>query len=70
MIKEIIEKLKDKISLAKGNKKVYDKDVAIFLNISYNTLAMHKSRNSTPFKFIIKACLKNNIDLNYIFKEK
>ncbi|MFK5974881.1 MAG: LexA family transcriptional regulator [Sulfurovum sp.] len=69
---EIIEKLKDIISseaTSKGNisKKIFDKDVAVVLNIPQSTFATMKKRNSIPFEEILEFCAKKKISLNWLF---
>ena len=43
---EIIEKLKDILSVELDNKRVFDKDVAIALNLSKESLSHMKNKNS------------------------
>lgn len=66
-IKEIIEKIKDIISLKITNKKVFDKDVADALCISQMNFATMKNRNSIPYKEILLFSLKHKIDTNWLF---
>ena len=66
-VDEIIEKIKDIISLQKGNSKVFDKDVAFALGMSCNKLATSKSRNSIPFEEILEFSLRYRVDVNWLF---
>ena len=64
---KIIEKIKDIISTAKGDKKVFDKDVACVLEINVNHLAILKKRNKIPLEEILNFALKYRIDANWLF---
>lgn len=66
-LSDIIEKLKDVISESKQNKKVFDKDVAIALNIPQATFATMKKRNSIPYKEILEFCALKKISVNWLF---
>ena len=66
--KALIDKLK--LYLADGKKrKVYDKDVAIALDISPARFATIKRRNSTPYESLILFCKKEKLCSNDIFFE-
>ncbi len=57
-----------KVYLADGKKiKVYDKDVAIALDISPARFATIKRRNSTPYACLIQFCKKENLCSNELF---
>lgn len=62
-----IEKLKDILSQEHGNKKVYDKDVAVALGITPETFRKQKSRNSIPYLEIMQFLAKRNISINWFF---
>jgi len=64
---EIIEKLKDVISESTIGKKVFDKDVAIALNIPQATFATMKKRNSIPYEEILEFCALKKISVNWLF---
>ncbi len=66
-LSEIIEKLKDIISQENIAKKVFDKDVAIALNIPQATFATMKKRNSIPYQEILEFCAMKKISLNWLF---
>jgi len=53
---DIIEKLKDVLSKQQCNGKVFDKDVAIALDISQANFATMKTRNKIPFSSILDFC--------------
>lgn len=64
---EIIEKLKDVISENTVGKKVFDKDVAVALNIPQATFATMKKRNSIPYEEILEFCALKKISVNWLF---
>ena len=65
-IHEIIEKLKDILSSEIENKRVFDKDVAIALGISKESLSIAKRKNNVPFEQIAKFCAKRKISINWV----
>ena len=64
---EIIEKLKDVLSESKVGTKVFDKDVAVALNIPQATFATMKKRNSIPYEEILEFCALKKISVNWLF---
>ena len=64
---EVIEKLKDVLSESKIGTKVFDKDVAVALNIPQATFATMKKRNSIPYKEILEFCAIKKISVNWLF---
>ncbi|MEA1953159.1 MAG: S24 family peptidase [Campylobacterota bacterium] len=67
VLSEIIEKLKDVISEHTIGKKVFDKDVAMALNIPQATFATMKQRGSIPYKEILEFCAIKKISVNWLF---
>lgn len=65
-LQEILGRVKDIISQNLGNRKVFDKDVALALNINQVTFATMKSRNKIPYKEILEFCAKRKISINWI----
>ena len=66
--KEIIEKLKDIISQELNNKKIFDKDIALVLEIDYDNFRKQKTRNSSiPYPQIMSFLAKRNISINWFF---
>ncbi len=65
-IKEIIEKLKDILSLELQTKKVFEKDVAQALNLSKESLSILKKKNGIPYEAIAKFCAKRKISINWV----
>ena len=61
---EILEKIKDILSQELGNKKIFDKDISIALNINYNNFRKQKARNSIPYYEIMSFLAKRNISIN------
>jgi hypothetical protein len=62
---EVIEyKLKELLKI--------EKDYQLVHAMGYSAIAYasRKNRESIPFYAIIKLCNKNNLDLNYVFKER
>jgi hypothetical protein len=66
-IGEIIEKIKDIISIQTGNKKVFDKNVAYVLGLSQEKLAINKLRNKIPFEEVLEFALRYRVDANWLF---
>lgn len=65
-LSEIIEKIKDVISVNKQNK-IFDKDVANILGIPQTTFATMKKRNSIPYKELLEFCATKKISANWLF---
>lgn len=65
-INEILDKIKDILSVEIGERKVFDKDVASALNINQISLATMKSRNKIPYKEILEFCAKKKISINWL----
>lgn len=60
---EVIERIKDILSTKVGNKKVFDKDVAEFIGVTWQTLASTKRRNYPTFhRVILKMCARTGLD--------
>ncbi len=66
-INETIEKLKDILSQELEDKKVFDKDVAIALELNYNNFRKAKARDSIPYYEIMCFLAKRNISINWFF---
>ncbi len=64
---EVIDKLKDVLSESTIGKKVFDKDVAVALNIPQTTFATMKKRNSIPYEEILEFCALKKISVNWLF---
>jgi hypothetical protein len=65
---ELIEKLKNILSQELGNKKIFDKDIAIALEIDYDKFRKQKSRNGLiPYYEIMSFLAKRNISINWFF---
>ena len=64
---DIIEKLKDVLAESTIGKKVFDKDVAVALNIPQATFATMKKRNSIPYEEILEFCALKKISVNWLF---
>lgn len=67
--KDMIELIKDSISIELGDRKVFDKDVAEALCITQMNLATCKSRSKIPFEKIVEFASKKQLDLNYLLLE-
>jgi phage repressor protein C with HTH and peptisase S24 domain len=63
-ISEIIEKLKSALGV-KG-----DVDVARALEVDPRLLGVWKGRNTIPYDRIISLCIRNHIDLEWVFSEE
>jgi len=64
---EIIVKLKEILIEEKGQKKIFDKDVAQELRIPQATFATMKKRNSIPYREILEFCALRKISVNWLF---
>lgn len=69
-INEIIEKLKDILSSEHPNRKIYDKDVAVALGMSKESLSHLKKKNGVPYEHIAKFCAKRKISINWVLFEQ
>ena len=65
-INEIIDKIKDILSYELDNKRVFDKDVALALNLSKQSLSILKKKNSIPYEEIAKFCAIRKISINWV----
>lgn len=63
---EVVERIKDVISLDVGEKYVTDKDVAFSLQISVAKLATCKRRNSLPVDDIVYFCIKRRVSITWV----
>jgi phage repressor protein C with HTH and peptisase S24 domain len=66
-LKEILPKIKDIISKEIGNQKVFDKDVALALDINRPTFTTMKNRGKIPYEEILNFCAKRKISINWLF---
>lgn len=60
--KEMVERLKDTISIPLGERKVFDRHVAWVLGVTQENLATMKKRNSPPLKEILLFCNRCGLD--------
>ncbi len=67
VLSDVIDKLKDVIAESTIGKKVFDKDVAVALNIPQTTFATMKKRNSIPYEEILEFCALKKISVNWLF---
>jgi len=65
-VEEIISKLKTIISTDEQNSKVFDKDVARYLELSQANFATMKSRGKIPYTNILNFCAKRKISINWL----
>lgn len=65
-IHEIIDKLKDILSLEYPNRKIFDKDVASALGMSKESFSHLKKKNGIPYEQIAKFCAKRKISINWV----
>jgi len=63
---DIVEEIKDIISVDYKGKKVFDKDVADLLGISQMNFATMKKRNKIPFRELLDFCAKRSIAINWL----
>ncbi len=62
----IVERLKDIISVGLGSKRVFDKDVAVALGVEPINFATMKKRNKIPFRELSEFCARQKISLNWL----
>ncbi|NOQ30016.1 MAG: hypothetical protein GQ570_02710 [Helicobacteraceae bacterium] len=60
--REMVERLKDIVSTHWLDEKVYDKDVAVLLNIEHSNLATKIKRDRPPLKEILLFCDRCGLD--------
>jgi SOS-response transcriptional repressor LexA len=63
---EVIARLKDILSTERGEKRMYDKDVAEVLGIDPAYFAVLKKRNRLPLEAIITFCAERAISINWL----
>jgi phage repressor protein C with HTH and peptisase S24 domain len=69
-LKDLLPKIKDIISKELGNRKVYDKDVAVALNINQPTFTTMKNRGKIPYQEILDFCATRKISINWLFYDQ
>jgi phage repressor protein C with HTH and peptisase S24 domain len=69
-LKDLLPKIKDIISKELGDRKVYDKDVAIALNINQPTFTTMKNRGKIPYQEILDFCATRKISINWLFYDQ
>lgn len=60
-VEEMIERIKD-IACKAYDGKIFDKDVAVHLDVSHYALASAKKRNQPPLKKILFFCNRTGVD--------
>jgi DNA-binding Xre family transcriptional regulator len=63
---DIVEEIKDIISVDFNGKRVFDKDVADLLGISQMNFATMKKRDKVPFRELLDFCAKRSIAINWL----
>lgn len=69
-LKDLLPKIKDIISKELGDRKVYDKDVALALDINQPTFTTMKNRGKIPYNEILDFCAKRKISINWLFYDQ
>jgi len=69
-LKDLLPKIKDIISKELGDRKVYDKDVALALDINQPTFTTMKNRGKIPYHEILDFCAKRKISINWLFYDQ
>lgn len=67
---DIVETIKDIISLEFPDRKVFDKDIADLLEISQINFATMKKRNKIPFNELLDFCAKRSITINWLLYDQ
>ena len=65
---EMIEIIKDSISIELGDKKITQADVADSLGIHRHTLGCHKARGTYPYEKLVLWCFRYSYDIDKMFK--
>lgn len=65
-IVDIVELIKDIISIECGDRKVFDSDVAKAIGVKQGFIATCKKRSVVPFEQLIEFASIKKIDLNYL----
>jgi len=63
---EIVEEIKDIVSIDLPNQKIFDKDIANLLGISQMNFATMKKRDRIPFQELLDFCAKKAISINWL----
>ena len=66
-MKDIVERIKDVISIESGEHKILDKNVAHELGLSPGALAVKKSKNLLPYDELTMFCIRRKINTNWLF---
>ncbi len=66
---EIIKRLRAVLSNSNSMQKIYDKDIALALELDAQYFAVMKKRKKIPFKEIAIFCNQNNLNINQILFE-
>ncbi len=69
-LKDLLPKIKNIISKELGNRKVFDKDVALALQINQPTFTTMKNRGKIPYEEILYFCAKRKISINWLFYDQ
>ncbi len=69
-LKDLLPKIKNIISKELGNRKVFDKDVALALQINQTTFTTMKNRGKIPYEEILNFCAKRKISINWLFYDQ
>lgn len=69
-LKDLLPKIKDIISKELGDRKVYDKDVALALDINQPTFTTMKNRGKIPYNEILDFCAQRKISINWLFYDQ
>lgn len=64
--KEVIERIKDLISLEVGERRVLDAMVANALKMSPENLANHKRKNVVPLQKVAVFCARRKVSINWM----
>lgn len=65
-VEEIIERIKDLISLKQGDRPISDKDIAIYIDICPKKLSYYKKNNMLPYEEIFLFCVKEDIEEEWL----
>ena len=63
---EMMQRIKEVITLHSENRRIYNKEVAQALNLTPEYFAVIKKREKIPYEAIALFCQKQNISINWV----
>jgi len=63
---EVMRRVREQLAEAPGKRRIYDKDIALALDLTPEYYAVIKKRGKIPYEAVAHFCQKNRISLNWI----